>query len=76
MKSLINQFKESCDDSGIDLAKLAVIAAFFTLFGDFLAFIGAILALQEGNSKDTNKKQLQRQIEDMYRELDKISKSL
>ncbi|GAB6087664.1 hypothetical protein [Alkaliphilus crotonatoxidans] len=76
MRFLIDAFSKSCDDSGIDLAKLAVIAAFFTLFGDFLAFIAAILALQQDNSCNDSKKQIKHHIEEMHSELERISKLL
>lgn len=76
MKSLMNELKQSCGESGINLAKLAVIAAFFTLLGDFLAFIAAILTLQQEDSNDNRKKEIKQQIDSLYKELDKISKSL
>lgn len=75
MRSFISGLKDCNNGSGISLEKLAVIAAFFTLFGDFLAFIAAVLALQQ-SSGDTKKMAIQKQINSMHSELDRISKSL
>lgn len=67
----------SCNN--IDLAKLAVIAAFLTLSGDFLAFILALLDLQKQNMEDQNKNKnraIRQKIAGLEDELYKLKKEL
>lgn len=68
---------DSCN--GIDLAKLAVIATFLTLSGDFLAFILALLDLQEQNMQEGSKNKehaVKRKITTLEDELYKLKREL
>lgn len=72
-----NKNNNSCQ--GIDLSKLAVIAAFLTLSGDFLAFLLTLLELQEQNMQKENKDQKQaikKKITTLEDELYKLKKEL
>lgn len=72
-----NKNNNSCH--GIDLSKLAVIAAFLTLSGDFLAFILALLELQKQNMQEENENQKQvikKKITTLEDELYKLKKEL
>ncbi len=65
--------------NGIDLAKLAVIAAFLSLTGDFLAFILAVLDLQEQNmqnEEEKRKKVVRQKIMELEDELYNLKREL
>lgn len=67
----------SCND--INLSKLAVIAAFLTLTGDFLAFILTLLELQEQNLQsqaDDKKNAIKLRIIELEDELCKMKREL
>ena len=60
-----------------DPAHLAVIAAFFTLAGDFIAFILAIMALQQQQEEEKKDMELlKQQIQDLQRHLEKYHHNL
>lgn len=60
-------------------AKLAVVAAAITTFGDALATVAAVLALEESrqdNSDSADNKNLQKQIDHLNEEMRKLKKQI
>ncbi|GGA46064.1 hypothetical protein [Psychrobacillus lasiicapitis] len=71
----INQNNQD-SNKAISAAELAVLGALFTTFGDVLATIAAVLALEEERKDDGDNNDLQKQIDDLTNEVKKLKKHI